>query len=207
MKPIILAILVFVSGQIFAVKSIPAEEINPDLLKKFWDARWIAYPDDSGLEYGVYHFRKSFELEKVPQNFVVHISADNRYRLFVNGTPVCFGPARGDLMHWHFESIDIAEYLKPGQNTIAAVVWNFAGLKPWAQISLRTAFILQGNSEAEEVVNTGATWKVTKNLAYSPADASRERTGGSFIVVGPCDAVKGELYPWNWEKTEFDDTG
>ncbi len=207
MKPIILAILFFVSGPIFAVKSIPAEEINPDLLKKFWDARWIAYPDDSGLEYGVYHFRKSFELEKVPQNFVIHVSADNRYRLFVNGTPVCFGPARGDLMHWNFESIDIAGYLKPGPNTIAAVVWNFAGLKPWAQISLRTAFILQGNSETEEVVNTGNTWKVTKNLAYSPADASRERTGGSFIVVGPCDAVNGELYPWGWEKTEFDDTG
>jgi len=206
MKTIFFAVLIFLSVQALGVKSITENEINPDLLKKFWKARWITYPDDSGLEYGVYHFRKSFEMEKVPQKFVVHVSADNRYRLFVNGTPVCFGPARGNLMHWNFESIDIAEYLKPGKNTIASVVWNFAGLKPWAQMSLRTAFILQGNSENENIVNTDNTWKVIKNEAYSPADASREKTGGSFIVVGPCDAVNGELYPWNWEKTEFDDT-
>jgi hypothetical protein len=109
-------------------------------------------------------------------------------------------------MHWHFESIDISAHLKKGENVLAAVVWNFAGLKPWAQHSLRTAFIVQGNSETEKIVNTGNEWKVIKNEAYSPADASRAKTGGSFIVVGPCDAVDGAKYPWNWEMPGFNDS-
>ncbi|KAF0233162.1 MAG: glycoside, partial [Prolixibacteraceae bacterium] len=190
----------------FAIENLPKSKINPELLTKYWSARWIAYPDDSGLDYGVYHFRKNFSLYEVPPEFIIHVSADNRYRLFVNGEPVCFGPARGDLMHWRYESIDISAYLKAGENTLAAVVWNFAGLKPWAQHSLQTAFILQGNTETEKIVDTNSSWKVLKNNAYKPADAGSEKTGGQFIVVGPCDEVDAAKYPWNWEKPGFDDS-
>ena len=190
----------------FAIENLPKSKINPDLLTKYWSARWIAYPDDSGLDYGVYHFRKNFRLSEVSKEFIIHVSADNRYRLFVNGEPVCFGPARGDLMHWRYESIDISAYLKTGENTLAAVVWNFAGLKPWAQHSLQTAFILQGNTDTERIVDTNPSWKVIKNNAYKPADASREKTGGQFIVVGPCDEVDAAKYPWNWENLGFDDS-
>jgi hypothetical protein len=31
-------------------------------------------------EFGVFHFRRVFELEAKPSSFVVHVSADNRYR-------------------------------------------------------------------------------------------------------------------------------
>lgn len=105
-----------------AIENLPKSKINPDLLTKYWSAYWVAWPDDSGLDYGVYHFRKSFELNEIPETFIIHVSADNRYRLFVNGEPVCFGPARGDLMHWRFESVDIRPFLKEGKNTIAALV-------------------------------------------------------------------------------------
>jgi len=54
-----------------------------------------------------------------------NISAITGTDCFVNGKPVCFGPARADLEHWTFESIDIAPFLKPGKNVIAATVWNF----------------------------------------------------------------------------------
>ena len=87
----------------------------------------------------------------IPEEFIVHVSADNRYQLFVNGERVCMGPSRGDLMHWRFESIDISSFLKAGENIISAMVWNFANLKPWAQLTNRTAFILQGNSEKEKL--------------------------------------------------------
>ena len=109
-------------------------------------------------------------------------------------------------MHWRYESIDISAYLKTGENILAAVVWNFANLKPWAQHSLQTAFILQGNTEMERIADTNPSWKVIKNNAYKPADASSEKTGGEFIVVGPCDEVDAAKYPWNWEKPGFDDS-
>lgn len=206
MKRLIFWFFILSVTHILAIENLPKSKINPDLLSNYWSAKWIAWPDDSGLEYGVYHFRKNFELEEIPGEFIIHVTADNRYRLFVNGEPVCFGPARGDLMHWRYESINISSYLKKGENLIAAVVWNFAGLKPWAQHSLRTAFLLQGNSENEKAVNTNSLWKVVKNNAVQPANASREETGGSFIVVGPCDKVDASNYPWDWEKTEFNDS-
>ena len=40
---------------------------------------WVAYPSAGINEYGVYHFRKTFSLEKIPEELTVHISADNRY--------------------------------------------------------------------------------------------------------------------------------
>ncbi len=203
-KLTVLLLPVFLSA--FSVENVPLSKINPDLLVYYWPSSWITYPDDSGLEYGVYHFRKSFDLDKAPSEFIIHISADNRYRLFVNGQAVCSGPSRGDLMHWRFESINISAYLRSGKNVIAAEVWNFADKKPWAQISLKTAFIVQGNSKVEEIVNTSSLWKVTKNHAYRPAGADSKTTEGQFVVVGPCDDVDGSEYPWNWEKTEFDDS-
>lgn len=181
------------------------DKINPYLLNKHWKAQWISHPSESLVDYGVFHFRKTFELKAKPDEFIINISADNRYRLFVNGNSVCFGPERADLEHWHYETIDIASYLKPGQNVLAAVVWNFGELKPWAQFSIKTAFIVQGNSPKEEIVNTNTSWKVIKDRAYLPAPASSKETSGQFVVVGPCDKVDAVLYPWNWETNGYDD--
>jgi hypothetical protein len=184
--------------------AVPDLSINPDLLSKAWPASWIAHPTAPASDYGVYHFRKTFNLEAQPAAFVIHISADNRYRLFVNGAPVCFGPARGDLFHWRFETVDIAPYLKQGKNVVAAVVWNFGLLKPWAQVSLRTGLIVQGNSPPEQVVNTDRTWKVLQDEAYSPA-AVAPRAINQFMVVGPGDRVDGNAYPWGWQGAEIDE--
>jgi alpha-L-rhamnosidase len=208
MRSKILIVIIFLcsfnmAGQ--TLQLLPLKKINPMLLTNQWSAQWITHPSESVLDYGVFHFRKSFELKEQPREFIIHISADNRYRLFVNGKAVCFGPARADLEHWSYESIDIAPLLKPGKNVFAAVVWNFGELKPWAQFSIKTAFIVQGNSKAEEIVNTDTTWRVIKDRAYSPASAGSEETSGQFVVVGPCDRVDAALYPWGWERPDYDD--
>lgn len=182
------------------------EKINPELLANHWKAHWITHPAESALDYGVFHFRKSFDLATVPSQFIIHVSGDNRYRLFVNGRAVCFGPARGDLAHWYYESIDIAPFLKSGNNLLAAIVWNMGEEKPWAQFSLKSALIVQGNTTAEEVVNTDSSWKVIKSKAYQPASADAKEALGQFVVVGLCDYLDASLYPWNWETRAFDDT-
>jgi hypothetical protein len=208
MKPILVFLfLIFlsISGIAQSNDLVSFEKINPDLLTNHWKAQWITHPTESTLDYGVFHFRKSFELSSVPKEFIIHVSADNRYRLFVNGQAVCFGPARGDLAHWFYESIDIAKFLKPGKNLMAAVVWNFGEDKPWAQFSLKTALIVQGNSLNEQLVNTDSSWKVIKNNAYRSASADARESLGQFIVVGPCDQVDAKLYPWNWETSAYND--
>ena len=201
--PLILLICTNLSAQ--PMQQLALEKINPSLLNNSWKAQWISHPTEYLVDYGVFHFRKIFELKEQPKEFIINISADNRYRLFVNGKAVCFGPARADLEHWSYESIDIAPFLKVGKNLLAAEVWNFGDLKPWAQFSIKTAFIVQGNSPLEEIVNTDSSWKVIKDQAYSPAPASSKETSGQFVVVGPCDRVDAALYPWGWETPGYDD--
>ena len=88
-------------------------------------APWIFPPGAAGNEFGVFHLRRVFELNAKPSSFVVHVSADNRYRLFVNGQQVSSGPQRSDLMHWRYETVDVAPQLRAGRNVIAALVWNW----------------------------------------------------------------------------------
>lgn len=178
--------------------------INPDLLNNFWPARWIACPGASPNAFGVYHFRKKIDLPAKPEHFVVHLSGDHRYRFFVNGQSVCTGPARSDPQHWNFETIDLARYLQAGENTLAAVVWNGGSNAPFAQMSYRTGFIVQGDTGQEKMVNTDATWKCWINAAYTPEplDMAKMRT---YMVVGDGERIDGSRYPWGWETTGFND--
>ncbi|RCH53688.1 alpha-rhamnosidase [Mucilaginibacter hurinus] len=165
-----------------------------------WNAKWIAAPNDEGRDYGVYYFRKNIELAAKPASFYIHVSADNRYKLYINSKLVSQGPARGDLHYWNYETIDLAPYLTAGKNIIAAQVWNEAQHRPEAQVSLRTGFILQGNTSAEEIINTGNSWKVLKDAGYGPIP-------GYFFA-----ASTGEMVDMNrsvvqgWTTSGFDDT-
>ncbi len=179
---------------------------NPELLRSAWTARWISVPDAPPRDYGVYHFRKSFDLAARPASFLVHATADNRYQLYVNGERVSWGPAAGDLFHWRYESVDLAPHLKPGRNVLAAVVWNYAGLAPQSQITDQTGFLLQGDTAAERVADTGRSWKCARNEAFSPVELPRDKLP-YYFAIGPGDRIDGARYPWGWERHEFDDSG
>lgn len=190
-----------------AVNSLLAQDnpINSALLKSTWSANWITCPGVSQRAYGVYHFRKTISLDKKPESFRVHVSADNRYRLFVNGKAVCAGPARGDLYNWNFETIDIAPFLQSGENTVAALVWNMGEYAAVAQVSNQTAFVLQGDTGAEAILNTDRSWKVLQNKAYHPVSLDNGARLRSYMVIGPGDSVRADAYPWGWEKAGFAD--
>lgn len=178
--------------------------VNPELLRNYWPARWLAHPTAPATQFGVFHFRKTFDLPEKPARFFVHVSADHRYRLFVNGKSVSHGPARSDIWHWNFESLDLAPFLQKGKNVLAAVVWNGGENAPFAQMSFQTGFILQGDGKSEALVDTDTSWRVLQNPAYAPEalDMAKMRT---YIVVGDGERVDGSTYPWGWEQPNFDD--
>ncbi|HJQ26526.1 MAG TPA: alpha-L-rhamnosidase N-terminal domain-containing protein [Blastocatellia bacterium] len=180
------------------------QAINPDLLTKRWQAKWIAAPEGSRREMGVFHFRKSFTLAAAVSRFVIHASADQRYQLYVNGQRVMEGPARGDLNHWRFDSIDIAAHLRAGRNLIAAVVWNFAALAPMAQMGNETAFVVQGDTAAEAAVNTDASWKAYRSSAIELTRIDFNTAGG-YYVAGPGETHNAARHPWAWETLDYDD--
>lgn len=175
------------------------------LMRKAWTARWISVPGAPPAEYGVYHFRRTFDLAAKPEKFLVHASADNRYQLFVNGQRVAWGPARGDLFHWRYETIDLAPHLQAGRNTVAAMVWNFSDLAAEAQVTFETGFLLCGATEPERVVDTGRNWKCIRNEAYSPIEVTSALVHG-YWAAGPADRVDAAKYPWGWERPGFDDS-
>ena len=182
-----------------AAAALPVFAADP-LLRRTWTARWIAVPGVPPTDYGVYHFRRTFQLPSRPQQFVVHVSGDNRYQLFVNGTRAVWGPARGDLFHWRYETIDIAPWLQAGKNVLAAVVWNFSDLAPEAQIYLQTGFLLQG-----EGVDTGTAWKCERDEAYSAVSVTTAQLHG-YYAAGPCDRVDASKHGWGWETPGYDDS-
>ena len=206
-------IVTFLTGFVcFFSQTLMAQQITAELLQKPWKAQWITGPgapinrfnatsDLTLKDYGVFKFRKKIELKDKPASFVVHVSADNRYKLFVNGKQVSQGPARGDLYFWNFETINIASYLNAGSNYIAAVVWNDGRHKPEAQITHLTAFILQGNTAEEEVLNTNDSWKTIKDESYQPLPV---RVPG-YYVAGPAEWVDMNKHVKGWDKPDYDD--
>src|SRR5689334_13165018 len=97
----------------FLLQAVNAQTTNE---QRPWNAKWIAAPNDDGNGYAVYYFRKQISLAAKTSSFSIHVSADNRYKLFVNDSLVSIGPARGDLHYWNFETIDLAPYLIAGKN-------------------------------------------------------------------------------------------
>lgn len=184
-----------------------AQSINEKFLNSLWEAQWITHPSAHLKAYEVYHFRKSFSLNAIPKQFVVHLTADSRYKFFVNGKMIGLGPARSDLAHWYFDTYDLSPYLQKGSNTLAAVVWNQGEWNGLAQHSYRTAFLLQGATNTEAVVNTNEQWKVWKNEAYAPIvyKPVDPRLFWQYYVAGALDSLDGNKYPWQWETEAFND--
>lgn len=181
-------------------------KINTKYLTEKWDAWWITHPKADIYNYGVFHFRKDFSLQQIPDEFIIHVSADNRYRLYVNGEYIVQGPARGDFQSWFYETVDISSHLKQGENCIAAQVWNAGEYRPLAQISDKLAFIIQGNSETEHMVNTNDDWSVIRNNAYFPNIYldNDPKLRWQYYVAGVMDSIAMEEYPRDWEKPAFD---
>ena len=174
------------------------------------EAPWISFPSANVSDYGVYHFRKGFEINDLPQKLIIHVSADNRYNLFVNGQRVCYGPAKGDLSTYKYDVIDIAPFLQEGLNQLAALVYNGGKDKPLSFLSVQTAFYLKAEDKEYGILNTESSWKVYKNRAVQPVSyhemLRKERWFNGFYACGPGDEVQGDLYPWGWEEISYDDS-
>lgn len=195
-----LLILLVVSGSLLTK---PTHSQATDTLRanRAWNAQWIGLNAlfDAGDYYGVYCFHKTITINTRPSSFYIHVSADNHYKLFINGTLVSVGPVRGDQFNWNFETINIAKYLIAGKNSIAAMVWEEAGYRPMWQLTFREGFILQGNTAAEEVLNTNNTWKCIQDKSITTA-------WGYFVAVNGENVDMTKAPTVGWDKAGFDDS-
>ena len=171
-------------------------EIWADREKPFWKAQWITSSDAPQKDEVLLHFRKVIELPDAPQHFYVDVSADNQFILHVNQQRVGSGPSRSDLAHWKYQTYDLASFLRPGKNVIAATVWNFGTHAPIAQMSDRTAFLLHGETDAESAVDTDATWDVEVDRGLRSV---KPQVHG-YYAADPGLRIDAATFDWSWDK-------
>ena len=170
-----------------------------DWARERWTAQWIACPEAPQRDAGVFHFRKTVDLTELPKEFVVHVSADNRFILFVNGTRVGEGPASSDLSHWKYETFDLRPFLHDGKNVIGATVWNFGVEVPLAQMTSRSGFILQGAGEAEQIANTDGSWQVEVENGHRVSVSHFASILRAYYAGPPGEIIDGRRYDWDWK--------
>ncbi|WP_346863512.1 alpha-L-rhamnosidase N-terminal domain-containing protein [uncultured Draconibacterium sp.] len=166
-----------------------------------WDATWICVPGAGETDAGLYLFRKTIRLESLTEKFEIRVSADNRYKLYVNETLVSLGPALGDIQHWNYETVDIAPFLKQGVNIIAAKVWNEGDMKPVSQFSHKTGFIVQGTDDTSKTINTNDSWKCIEDKSYTPIN---QKVWG-YYAAGAGEKIDMNLAIQKWQSPVFDD--
>jgi alpha-L-rhamnosidase len=173
-------------------------EVRHDWARERWAAEWIACPEAAQRDAGVFHFHKTLDLANLPKQFVVHVSADNRFVLFVDGVRVGEGPANSDLSHWKYETFDLRPFLHKGNNVIGATVWNFGTQAPLAQMTSRTSFILQGDGEADQIANTDDSWQVESESGHRVLATDFGSILHAYYAGPPGEIIDGRRYDWDW---------
>ena len=134
--------------------------------KNDWQAKWI-WDKENLTEKNVWMcLGKNVNLERVPTHLVAHISADSKYWLYVNGERVAFeGSLKRGKGFGYYDSVNIAPYLKEGENAICALVWFWGSEKNYSySTSGQGGFIFEAIGETS--ILSDSSWKVKKNGAY-----------------------------------------
>ena len=130
---------------------------------------WFDKKDLSRNPYAV--FRKNFHINNIAllERVKFHIFADTVYTLYVNGNFLGFGPVRFDPRYPQYDSYDLSQHLREGDNVIAVLV-NFNGHKVFKSIPAQAAMIAWGEVEVgKDVIDlcSDETWKCREHTAYS----------------------------------------
>jgi hypothetical protein len=141
-------------------------------------------------------FRRDFAANG--SSLVIHVSADERFELYLDGARITRGPDRSDVEHWSYGTYEIAldagpvtsgqrTRLHAGDHRMEALVWKVGAMAPFAQLSNRGGFILKADGEYDERLTTGkAEWKVARVDGVSmdrPADGAIFAVGGEITVA------------------------
>jgi len=189
-----------------AALAAPAQNsVQPDPPSREWKAAWVTHPTAPLREPVVLHFRHDLTLATVPASYPVRVSADNRFVLYVNGKRVGDGPARGDLTHWRYERFDLAPLLRPGQNLITATVWNFGVYAPIAQMTDRTAFLLESEATGDAGISTEVSNSGGWLVEVEPGQRPLPRVVNGFweyMASGSGEEIEGSRYDWNWNSPD-----
>ena len=168
-------------------------------------SQWITCPGARYSESKLYWFRRTLTLPSVPEKAVLHISAEARYKLFINGKRVCFGPCRTSADEKYYDTIDVAPWLQEGDNDIFCAVLQLAETADMTSPRLLYAIRRTGNlalaakltcsfADGETfTLLTDDSWEVCP----SPSSTFPVRRGDMFVCALEETFVPGDA---RWQK-------
>jgi alpha-L-rhamnosidase len=180
-----------------------------------WSAEGAHRPRPDDGPYRTRYFRRVFTLPATlpaALSLVAHVSADTCYILLVNGREVVRGPAKGDITHQFYETVDLTAHLRGGANVIAALVQYQGDVWPHYQeggcnVSRMTACpgftfdaTLVADGRTLEALHSDRRWRVLIDAAYRwqiVRDASN--------CVGLYEDLDCAALPWGWADPSYDD--
>lgn len=176
----------------------------------------LSAPDDRAT---TLQLRKEFRLERAPARAAVRVSADSRYRLWINGAQVARGPAPSDPFHQSYDELDIAKHLVAGANVIAAEVhfygeatglWRraagdwFVGTAPGSPPTAAPGaggLLLECRIDGGMVVGTDGSWR------YREAQEWARPTPKINPALGFVEIYDARREAGPWKLAGFDDAG
>ncbi len=149
--------------------SIPEYSVISTEEKTDWKAKWI-WDKENLTEKNVWMcLSKKVNLKEAPETLIADISADSKYWLYINGETVVFegsvkrGPQKNS---GYYDSIDIAPYLKEGENSVCALVWYWDNETSYSYSSSgQGGFIFEAIGEDINIISDNS-WKLKRNPAY-----------------------------------------
>lgn len=159
-------------------------------------------------------FRKVLEVAGDLKRASFCISADSRYKLYINGKLAEIGPSRGDGQVWFYDEVDVLPYLKKGKNAIAVQVLRYPRIHrkgnhgifrtevPGLYLKGKLTFADGCGEEREEELCADASWRARKDGGFAIVSESE--------IFAPLQIYEerhpsGELK--GWMREDYDDSG
>ncbi len=160
----------------------------------FADAQWIFIEGEPSPDNFYLAARKPFVLDAAPEDATLHISADSRYVLYVNGRRIGRGPNRCWPFDQQYDSHDVARHLRVGENVIAVLVHHL-GVSTYQYMPGRGGLIVRLEADGETLAQSDATWKVAPHtgwrrfvpraamqMGWAEQFDAREDLGGAWVT-------------------------
>jgi alpha-L-rhamnosidase len=155
-----------------------------------WPCSWITCPDVGPPPF-VAAYRLRFTVDHAV-TVRVHVAADERYELFLDGARIGRGSEQGAPDCWFFETYDLA--LDAGAHVLVARTWALGPRAALAQMSLRPGFLLAAEGAWLPLLGSGlASWEAKRIDGYRFVDPAPAHWRGANI------AIDGNAYPWGVE--------
>jgi alpha-L-rhamnosidase len=204
---------VVVSALLVAVWCLPARAVAEDdaVGQSLQDAMiWAADAPVGRQAYVV--FRKQIELPSAPRRALMHLFADSRYALWINGEYVAAGPCRFDPKWPEYDTLDVTSRLRQGANAIAIVVHHlhdgdaskpsdFSGRIMRHAPGVTARLEITDAAGKEHVTMTDATWRVGMQTRFLPTPLDEGPNRWSSLP----DRIDARRDVGDWTRPDFDD--